>query len=87
MHHLRESAEANLGDEASWIHYGATSQDILDTAMMLLATNILKAVTEDLTALADSLTALVIRYRNVPAVARTLGQQALPTSLGLRIAG
>ncbi|MGW6281268.1 lyase family protein [Kribbella sp. NPDC055071] len=70
-----------------WIHYGATSQDILDTAMMLLATDVLAAVADDLDAVAGKLADLVDLYRGLPVVARTLGQQALPTTLGLRVAG
>jgi 3-carboxy-cis,cis-muconate cycloisomerase len=77
---LRESG-------GSWIHYGATSQDILDTAMMLLGTDVLEMLAADLGAAADRLVELVDRYRSVPVVARTLGQQALPTTLGLRLAG
>jgi 3-carboxy-cis,cis-muconate cycloisomerase len=84
VEHLRESADSEL---ASWIHFGATSQDILDTAMMLLATDVLQALGEDLEAVGNRLTSLVHRYRAVPVVARTLGQQALPTTLGLRLAG
>lgn len=85
---LRESVSETFDDEAAiWIHHGATSQDILDTAMMLLATDILKVVAEDLGAIADRLVGLAVRYRELPVVARTLGQQALPTTLGLRVAG
>nr|WP_239062553.1 lyase family protein [Streptomyces sp. SID13031] len=88
VQHLRESATAAFGHEtANWIHHGATSQDILDTAMMLLATDVLAVVAEDLGAAADRLAELAVRYRGVPIVARTLGQQALPTTLGLRVAG
>jgi 3-carboxy-cis,cis-muconate cycloisomerase len=76
-----------LREAGSWIHYGATSQDILDTAMMLLATDVLEVLAEDLDAVGNRLTSLVHRYRAVPVVARTLGQQALPTTLGLRLAG
>lgn len=85
---LRESGVAAFGSEAaSWIHHDATSQDILDTAMMMLATDVLEVLAEDLGALADRLAELVDRYRGIPVVARTLGQQALPTTLGLRLAG
>jgi 3-carboxy-cis,cis-muconate cycloisomerase len=55
--------------------------------MMLLATDVLEVVTEDLAAIADRLSELAVRYRDLPVVARTLGQQALPTTLGLRVAG
>jgi 3-carboxy-cis,cis-muconate cycloisomerase len=84
VRHLRAAAGPEV---AKWIHRGATSQDILDTAMMLVATDVLQLVAEDLGATVDALAVLVDRYRGVPVVARTLGQQALPTSLGLRLAG
>jgi 3-carboxy-cis,cis-muconate cycloisomerase len=88
VHRLRESVAAAFGDEAaSWIHHGATSQDILDTALMLMATDVLDVLLGDLVDLADRLAGLAVRYREVPAVARTLAQQALPTTLGVRIAG
>ncbi|GAA0955222.1 3-carboxy-cis,cis-muconate cycloisomerase [Kribbella koreensis] len=82
---LRESA--GVGDETRWIHFGATSQDIVDTALMLVATDVLEVVLEDLEAIVGRLTGLAVRYRDFPVVARTLGQQALPTTLGLRVAG
>jgi 3-carboxy-cis,cis-muconate cycloisomerase len=68
-------------------HHGATSQDILDTAMMLLARRALDAIVEDTAAAAASAADLAARHRDTPMLARTLLQPALPTSFGLKAAG
>lgn len=73
--------------ESAWLHHGATSQDILDTALALLTHDIAKTVRTDLLRLAERLATLADEYRAVPAVARTLTQQALPTTVGMRAAG
>lgn len=78
---LRAAADPDL---ARWVHFGATSQDILDTALMLVTADALRRIDADLTSLADALAGLADRSRSVPMVARTLGQQALPTTLAMR---
>jgi 3-carboxy-cis,cis-muconate cycloisomerase len=78
---------AAAGEDARWVHHGTTSQDILDSALMLVAANAARQVETDLTRLAHSLAALCDGTRGVPMVARTLTQQALPTTLGMRVAG
>jgi 3-carboxy-cis,cis-muconate cycloisomerase len=81
---LREVAGA---EHAAWVHYGATSQDILDTALMLVGSEVAWRIGADLTRLASTLATLADQTRSVPMVARTLTQQALPTTLGMRVAG
>jgi len=81
---LREAVGA---EHAGWVHFGTTSQDIVDTALMLVAAETARHVEADLTRLAGSLAALADRCRAVPMVARTLTQQAFPTTLGMRAAG
>lgn len=73
-------------DVASWIHHGATSQDIMDTALAVLSRDVAAAVDTDLSRLAGTLAELADTHRDVPAVARTLTQQALPTTVGMRAA-
>jgi 3-carboxy-cis,cis-muconate cycloisomerase len=68
-------------------HHGATSQDILDTAMMLLARRALVAIVADAAGAADAAAALAERHRDTPIMARTVLQPALPTSFGLKAAG
>ncbi|MHB1572217.1 MAG: lyase family protein [Solirubrobacteraceae bacterium] len=69
------------------VHLGATSQDIVDTALMLLARRSLVAVLDDAAGCADAAAALADAHRDTPMVGRTLLQQALPTTFGLRAAG
>src|SRR5207245_10628361 len=72
---------------APFVHRGATSQDILDTAMMLIARRGLELILADLEQAAASAAALADRHRATLMAARTLLQQALPTTLGLKAAG
>ncbi|MEV0614425.1 lyase family protein [Nonomuraea sp. NPDC050404] len=69
------------------VHRGATSQDILDTALMLVAHRTLGPVLADLDAVVARLTALAAEHRDTPMAARTLTQQAVPTTFGLKAAG
>lgn len=72
---------------APYVHLGATSQDILDTAASLVAHRALGPVLADLGATAARLAALAQTHRSTLLAARTLLQQALPTTFGLRCAG
>ena len=74
-------------DAAPFVHRGATSQDILDTAMMLIARRGLELILADLEQAAASAAALADRHRATLMAARTLLQQALPTTFGLKAAG
>lgn len=74
-------------EHADWIHFGATSQDAVDTALMLVTQDVLRRIEADLGRLAATLTGVVRTGRGVPAVARTLTQHAMPTTLGMRAAG
>ena len=73
-------------EAAGWVHRGATSQDILDTALAIVAREALAAIVADLDRAIDALAALAIRYRDLPAAARTLTQHAVPTTVGARFA-
>ena len=84
---LVKQLRAAAGDDAHWVHFGATSQDILDTALMLVGSEVAWRIGSDLTRLASTLANLVEQNRAVPMVARTLTQQALPTTLGMRASG
>jgi 3-carboxy-cis,cis-muconate cycloisomerase len=68
-------------------HRGATSQDILDTALMLVARRALAVLVPDLAAAAGACAELAGAYRDTPMVARTLLQQAVPTTFGALAAG
>jgi len=70
-----------------YVHWGATSQDVVDTGLMLQLRDALSAMQSDLNRLCESLTNLAEQYRSTPVVARTLLQQAVPTVFGLKVAG
>ncbi|MBL3699199.1 adenylosuccinate lyase [Leucobacter luti] len=70
-----------------WVHRGPTSQDILDSALMLSARAAGELLAADLRRCAESLTHFAREYRDVPVAARTLTQHAVPTTLGLRASG
>lgn len=72
---------------ARYVHWGATSQDIIDTGLMLQWRQSAALIEADLQKLADALAALAQRHRNTPMVARTWLQQALPTTFGRKVAG
>lgn len=75
------------GEAARYVHLGATSQDILDTAIMLVARRGLDLIERDLQRVARAAAALAERHRDTIMPARTLLQQALPTTFGLKAAG
>ena len=74
-------------DAAAFVHRGATSQDILDTAIMLVATRTVAMLLDDLRRTADVLARLAAEHRQTPMAGRTLTQHAVPTTFGLKVAG
>jgi 3-carboxy-cis,cis-muconate cycloisomerase len=79
---LREDAEAG-----KYVHWGATSQDAIDTGLVLQLRDALALIDADLAALADALAGLARNHRDTTMVGRTWMQHALPTSFGLKAAG
>jgi len=73
-------------DVAIYVHYGATSQDIIDTAAMLVTRRAMTVLGTDLGGCAQAAASLVARHRDTPMVARTLLQQAVPSTFGLKAA-
>jgi 3-carboxy-cis,cis-muconate cycloisomerase len=74
-------------DAARWVHFGATSQDVLDSAAMLVARRALGPVLEEIDAVAGDCARLAREHRGTLMVGRTLLQQALPVTFGLKAAG
>jgi 3-carboxy-cis,cis-muconate cycloisomerase len=72
---------------AAAVHRGATSQDIIDTAMMLLASRVIAATLDDLDRAAGAAARLAVQYRGAIMIGRTLLQQAVPVTFGLVAAG
>lgn len=85
---LVAALRAAVGPEhAEFVHRGATSQDVADTAAMLLARRAIDALWIDAGAAADAAARLAAEHRSTPMVARTLLQPALATTFGLKAAG
>jgi 3-carboxy-cis,cis-muconate cycloisomerase len=84
---VRALARRVPASAAAAVHKGATSQDIIDTAAMLLARRALAAAAADMAAAADATAALAARHRDTVMIGRTLLQQAVPVTFGLVTAG
>lgn len=79
---------AAVGDPAgAHVHRGATSQDVLDSACMLVARRALAVIIDDLRRGADAAADLARAHRNLPSAGRTLLQHAVPVTFGRRAAG
>ncbi|HWC67649.1 MAG TPA: lyase family protein, partial [Acidimicrobiales bacterium] len=74
-------------EAAEFVHWGATSQDILDTAAVLVAQRSIAMILGDLDEAADIVAELARAHRETPMAGRTLLQQAVPTTFGLVAAG
>jgi 3-carboxy-cis,cis-muconate cycloisomerase len=72
---------------AEYVHRGGTSQDILDSATMLICSRTLAWLRDDLQRTATAMATLVEEHRDTPMVGRTLTQHAVPTTFGLKAAG
>lgn len=74
-------------EHGQWLHFGATSQDIADTALVLRLREAIGAFEARLAALIRALGALAAAHAELPMMARTYGQDAVPTSFGATAAG
>jgi 3-carboxy-cis,cis-muconate cycloisomerase len=72
---------------ARFVHWGATSQDAIDTGLVLQLRDALALVDSDLSSFCDLLAGLAEQHRTTPVVARTWMQHAVPTTLGLKFGG
>jgi len=79
---LRRACADNLGE---YVHYGATTQDVLDTGEILVLRETLSLLYRDLLALEGVCLDLGREHRATPMAARSHGQQALPTTFGLKV--
>jgi 3-carboxy-cis,cis-muconate cycloisomerase len=84
---VRALSAALPGSAAGAVHRGATSQDIIDTAAMLLARQAADSILADVAAAAGSCAALARRHTSTIMIGRTLLQQAVPVTFGLVAAG
>ena len=85
---LVRAIRARVGEEhAGFVHLGATSQDILDSASMLVARRALRLIDAELGGAAEACARLAEEHRGTVMAARTLLQQAVPTTFGYKAAG
>ncbi len=73
-------------DAARFVHWGATSQDAIDTGLVLQLRAALDVIEAELDRLADALASLADRYRSTPIAGRTWLQHAVPTTFGMKAA-
>ena len=84
---VRALREVVGGEAAGYVHFGATSQDIVDTAAMLMAHRAVGLILTMLDGVGEACAGLALAYRETPMVARTLLQQAVPSTFGVKAAG
>jgi 3-carboxy-cis,cis-muconate cycloisomerase len=83
---LVRQLSAKLGDAGRYVHWGATTQDIMDTATVLQIRAALNIIERDMNAVSAALAKLAARYRDTPMAGRTHLQQALPVTFGYKCA-
>jgi adenylosuccinate lyase len=74
-----------IGAESRWLHYGLTSNDVVDTAQALQVKSVSAILREDIEKLLAVLKARALEFKNTPTVGRTHGQHAEPTTFGLKV--
>ena len=74
------------GDAGKYIHLGATSYDIVDSANALQITEAIDIIEKGLVELKNSLLGLAVKYRDTVMLGRTHGQDALPITFGMKMA-
>jgi 3-carboxy-cis,cis-muconate cycloisomerase len=84
---LKTLVAAKNKDAAGFVHWGATSQDVIDTALVLQLREALPLISGDLDNLCARLAKVADQHRLTRIVARTWMQHAVPTTLGLKFAG
>ncbi|MBV8138803.1 MAG: 3-carboxy-cis,cis-muconate cycloisomerase [Deltaproteobacteria bacterium] len=85
--HLTSLVASEDPEAARYVHWGATSQDVIDTGLILQLREAFDWMEPQLHALGEAIANLADHHRETLMVARTLLQQALPTTFGLKAAG
>jgi adenylosuccinate lyase len=75
-----------VGPESRWLHYGLTSNDVVDTAQALLVKQASTIIREDLAKLSDVLRRRAWEFKDAPQIGRTHGIHAEPITFGLKLA-
>jgi len=74
-----------IGPESRWLHYGLTSNDVVDTAQALQIKAASALIREDILALIEILKKRAIEFKHTPTIGRTHGIHAEPTTFGLKL--
>jgi len=74
-----------IGPESRWLHYGLTSNDVVDTAQALQIKAASALIREDLLALTEVLKKRALEFKHTPTIGRTHGIHAEPTTFGLKL--
>ena len=75
-----------VGPESRWLHYGLTSNDVVDTAQALLVKQASAVIREDIVRLLDVLKRRALEFKHTPQIGRTHGVHAEPITFGLKLA-
>lgn len=84
---LTEIVGRNNANAAGFVHWGATSQDVSDTALVLLLKRAMQVIVADLMRVESATRTLSEEHRNSVMLGRTLMQPATPITFGLKVAG
>lgn len=84
---LRKRVQQEHARAADFVHWGATSQDVADTALVLLLKKAAQILDADLARVEESLRPFVAKHRKTVMLGRTLLQPAPPVTMGLKAAG
>ena len=87
VHQLTALVSAQDQDVAKFVHWGATSQDAIDTASVLQLQKALELISEDADRFSQTLEELADVHRSTVVAGRTWMQHALPTTFGMKMAG
>jgi len=82
---IRGLKQACAKDSCEFVHFGITTQDVLDTAQVLEQKDFMAVLYRDLKRLEKLLVGLAGNHRDTPMIGRTHGQQALPMTFGLKV--
>ena len=82
---LSLAKEKLTADTKKHLHYGATSQDAMDTAQSLMIKDVMSVIEQRMNTLIQNLTQLYSKYGDTPCMAHTRGQQAIPITFGFKV--
>ena len=82
---VAETVKASGSDSARWLHFGLTSTDVVDTAQALALVKAADMIREDIVRLREVLRKRAVEFKHTPAIGRTHGVHAEPTTFGMKL--